>query len=125
MDVTPLIRKGQNIIQGYKGGSFKISGNTYENALIISPHELLEWNIPEDFSSLEFEHFKEIINRRNEFDVFLFGTGKTIKFLPKDLKIQLKNEGVALDVMDTGAACRTYNVLMAEGRRVVVLLKPV
>lgn len=125
MDVTPLIPKGLNIIQSYKNGSFKISGQSYENAVTVTPESCENWDIDEGFDSLEMKNFQPIIEQSHEIDVFLLGTGKNIQFLPKPLKSELKRSGVYLDIMDTGAACRTYNVLMAEGRRVMALLIPV
>lgn len=125
MDVTPLVRKGQQIIQAYARGVFKISGKPYETAVLVMPDETLVW--PVSATSLDAlceDDFKILLDRRSEMDVFLLGTGETIAFLPKSLKSFLKAQGLHVEVMDTGAACRTYNVLMAEGRRVAAALLP-
>ncbi|MDH5723058.1 MAG: Mth938-like domain-containing protein [Alphaproteobacteria bacterium] len=125
MDVTPLIPKGQKIIQAYKNGIFKISGVSYDGAVIVTPELCQEWNCKSEFAQLKIEDFAPVIEKSEEIDVFLFGTGCHIQFLPKALKTELKQNGVHVEIMDTGAACRTYNVLMAEGRRVMALLMPV
>jgi len=75
-------------------------------------------------SDVTLDDFESIIALNAEYDVFLLGTGAKIAFLPKELKQQLRAEGIAFDCMDTGAACRTYNVLMAEGRRVLAAMLP-
>ena len=122
MDVTPLIAEGQQIIQSYAAGVFRISGVTYESGIFVYPHKTVEWQAPNLFSDLTIEHFQELIDDADNIDVILLGVGNQMKLFNPALKQELSEKGLALDVMDTGAACRTYNVLMAEGRRVVAAL---
>lgn len=122
MDVTPLVAEGQQIVQSYAGGVFRISGESYQSAVILTPEQTTLWDIDKEVDALTLDDFEPIINLASEYDVFLFGSGSMIQFLPKELKNQLRAKGVSFDVMDTGAACRTYNVLMAEGRRVLVVM---
>mgnify|MGYP000938462536 CR=1 FL=1 len=124
MDVTPLIAQGQQIIQSYAGGTFKVSGEKYSNAIIVAPHDTILWEGVNDFESLTLDHFSGLVAQANDIDVVLLGTGAQMKFFNLALKSQLSTKGLPIDVMDTGAACRTYNVLMAEGRRVVAVLLP-
>jgi uncharacterized protein len=125
MDVTPLIKEGQQIIQSYAGGKFRVSAVEYNTPIIVSPQETIEWKNFDDFDSLNEESFQSLIDRAEEIDVVLLGTGETMKFFDPALKASLSQKGLVIDAMDTGAACRTYNVLMAEGRRVVaVLIQP-
>jgi len=126
MDVTPLIREGQQIIQSYAAGVFRISGISYEKALIVSPAQTIVWDkAPPDVADLSLAHFDALFARADDIDVVLFGTGAQMQFVKPSLRQELSAKGLPLDVMDTGAACRTYNVLMAEGRRVVAVLMPV
>ena len=124
VDVTPLVRKGQQIIQSYSGGVFKVNGKTYEHALIVTPENTWQWAVSDivDVTTLELVHFDELIEQANEIDVVLLGCGSTMAFLPPKLRVELKAAGLSVDIMGTGAACRTYNVLMAEGRRVACAL---
>lgn len=126
MDVTPLVKKGQQIIQSYAGGVFKINGVTYQGPVYVFPEKTLIWN-PQalQIHSLVPTDFDLLVENSHQIDVFLLGCGAHIQFLPANLKSSLKSKGLSPDVMDTGAACRTYNVLMAEGRRVVCALLPV
>lgn len=126
MDVTPLVKKGQQIIQKYKSGSFTISGQVYDGPVVVTPDETRGWATQaRDVEGLSFEDFAVLADRAGALDVVLLGCGARMAFLPADLKNSLKGQGISLDVMDTGAACRTYNVLMAEGRRVAAALLPV
>lgn len=126
MDVTPLVRKGQQIIQVYAGGTFKISGQSYSHAVIVTPDATHKWDVDENktLGDLSFSDFEPLLDYTDRIDVFLLGCGKTMNFLDPSLKKELKMRKFHLEVMDTGAACRTYNVLMAEGRRVAAVLLP-
>lgn len=126
MDVTPLVRKGQQIIQSYAGGSFKVSGVSHDGAIIVMPDGCLTWDVDHvvSLNDLSVDDFKPLIDISDEIDVLLLGCGSTMAFIPPTLRSGLKEAGLSVDVMDTGAACRTYNVLMAEGRRVVCALLP-
>ncbi len=125
MDVTPLVRSDLKVIQSYKNGSFRISGQAYSSAVIIASNTVSEWVVPEKLSDITPGHFEMLSQINNEIDVLLLGTGPQMQFFPPALREALKEKGLSVDAMDTGAACRTYNVLAAEGRRVAAALLPV
>lgn len=122
MDVTPLVKAGTQIIQSYAGGRFTVSGVVYEGAIIVRPDLVAAWDAPAGVSDLTPEHFSSLFADAPE--VVLLGSGKTFQILPPALRHALKERGLSVDIMDTGAACRTYNVLVAEGRRVAAALLP-
>lgn len=122
MDITPLVRSDLKIVQAYKGGVFRISGRSYEGPVIILNNQVLSWDVPSDLSGITADHFSEIAGQADDVDVLLFGTGAQMQFFRPDLREALKQKDLVADVMDTGAACRTYNVLAAEGRRVAAAL---
>ena len=124
MDVTPLIPEGRQIIQGYSAGGFRVSGSSYTGAIIVTPMQTTQW-AARSFSTLDESDFDVLAANANEIDVVLLGSGNKFEFFPPALRAKLKDRGLSIDAMDTGAACRTYNVLMAEGRRVVAALLPV
>ncbi|MGN7438830.1 MAG: Mth938-like domain-containing protein [Alcanivorax sp.] len=126
VDVTPLIRSDQQVIQSYANGVFKVSNVTYEQPIIVTSEATTVWDINNETTveELQLNDFKTLIDNADHIDVVLFGAGKTMAFLPKNLRLALKEAGLSVDVMDTGAACRTYNVLMAEGRHVACALLP-
>lgn len=123
MDVTPLVKADAQIIQSYKNGSFKVSGVVHDGAVLVTPDETVTWAIEGGFDSLRVDGFSAL--KALDSDVILLGTGTTMAFLPADLRKVLKADGLNIEYMDTAAACRTFNVLMAEGRRVVAALLPV
>lgn len=124
MDVTPLIREGQQIIQSYAAGAFRVSGISYDTAVMVSPSHTVEWPNISSPSDLTVESFAPLFEKADEIDVVLLGTGDDmIYFHPDNIKA-LSKQGLQVEVMSTGAACRTYNVLLAEDRRVVAALVP-
>ncbi len=143
MDVTPLIKSDAQVIQSYAGGFFRISGEVYSGPVIVFPSHTTVWHYVKlnkgrsvtsllgveghasGVGMLTLESFEELIERADEIDVVLLGCGAKMQFMDRGLKNALKDKRLSVDVMDTGAACRTYNVLMAEGRRVVAALIPV
>lgn len=122
MDVTPLVPTGAQIIQSYADGMFRISGVTHDGAVLVYPNHTVSWSVS---APLCFEDFAPLFDQAGDFDVVLLGLGADVSAPPFELRKQLKARGINIDFMDTGAACRTYNVLMADGRRVVAALLPV
>lgn len=125
MDITPLIRDGQNVIQGYGAGAFRINGAVFKTPVIVTSEKTWIWDAPMVAGDLSGGHFEPLLQIANDLDVVLLGTGGRMIQISPALKTTLKQEGLSVDAMDTGAACRTYNVLMAEGRRVAAALLPV
>lgn len=121
MDVTPLLRPGQQIIQSYAGGGFRVSGHVYPGSVIVWPEQTISWALS-SFADLQITDFAAVYEHDPLPDVVLFGTGATQQFLTPVLRQALRERGLVIEVMGTGAACRTYNVLLAEGRRVVAAL---
>ena len=124
MDVTPLVKEGAQIIQGYADCGFRVSGQTYNGAIFVFQDKTLEWGVQADVKALSEGDFTALTDIASDIDVVLLGTGKTLIFPDMTLKKALKDNGLQVEAMDSGAACRTYNVLMAEGRRVVAALLP-
>ena len=122
MDITPLVPEGQQIIQSYAEGHFRVSGTVYEGPIAVFPNRTVKWDVSPAFDALEAEDFAALLE--NELDVLLVGCGAAMLTMPFALRQSLHKNGIAVDFMDTGAACRTYNVLMAEGRRVAAALLP-
>jgi uncharacterized protein len=125
MDVTPLIRRDTKIIQGYKYGVFKVSGESFSQSIIVSANKISHWPYAQikTGQDLTVEHFKAIYDHDPEIEIVLVGTGQTQYFIPMALRALVKQTyGFSIEPMDNGAASRTYNVLIAEGRPVAILL---
>ena len=122
MDVTPLLRSDQKIIQAYAQGRFKISGSYHEGPIIVTTLSVTSW-ANADIKNLTPETFDHL---KGEVDVLLIGAGSRSVLLMPDKRAAFRDAGfTSVEVMDTGAACRTFNVLTAEGRRVAAALFPV
>lgn len=121
-DVTPLIPAGKQVIESYGRNGFHVSGTGYEGAIIIFPDVTLRWSVP-DFVSITLESLMPAFGRGVE--IMLLGCGQRMGApLTFELRAALKREGIVIDAMDTGAACRTYNILLAEERRICAALLP-
>ena len=121
MDITPLIESGTNIISGYGTGSFTIGEDRYEDSILLFPknsHELKTTSL----HTIDIDCIKSHIHEYNDVELLLIGTGEHHVPIPQNLNDLLSALGVRFDVMNTGAACRTYNVLLAEGRDIGALL---
>lgn len=121
MDITPLLPKGKHVITGYGGGNFRINGIVHTTSLLILPGGVFEWKIAAN-QTITLESLQAVIDGESEIELLLIGCAKNQMLLPPKIKMALKEAGIALEIMDTGAACRTFNVLISEGRRVAAAL---
>jgi len=117
MRLSEVHFEGAVPIDGYGPGFFRVAGTVYEGALLVAAGHISGWTGIADFSA--------VIAVKDSFDVLLVGTGADIAPLPATARAALDNAGIGLDLMTTPTACRTYNVLLAEGRRVMAALAPV
>ena len=117
MRLNEVVFDGRVPIDGYGPGFFRIDGSAFEGPLAMLPGGPKAWaGLP------DVEVFLE---RPGEFDVLLMGMGAEIAPLPGDVRTRLEDAGIAVEIMGTPSACRTYNVLLGEGRRIAAVLVPV
>ena len=123
MDVTPLIPQGKQIIEAYGEGGFRISGQRVEGSVIVFPDKVIAW-APAAASDMSAGDLQAVsaAGQAGSVELLLIGTGARMTQIDRELRQSLRADGVVVEPMDTGAACRTYNVLMAEGRRVAAAL---
>jgi uncharacterized protein len=88
-------------------------------SIILSPQAMRPWR-PARLEELEQAHFEELLEWEPE--VVLFGSGGSLRFPAMELLVPLQRKGIGIEVMDTVAACRTFNILASEGRRVTAAL---
>jgi uncharacterized protein len=106
-----------NTVTAYGPGFIDINQTRHHGHLLVCPDRPVEgWNVP-DFASLRSEDFQALAELAPE--VVLLGTGERQRFVSPRLTAALASRGVGVECMTTAAACRTYNILMAEGRRVL------
>lgn len=108
------------IVTGYESGAVGINQVGYTRSLIVRPNALeQDWPVA-TVDALAIEHLQSVINHPPE--VLLIGTGTVQRFPDRAVWRHLRNEGFGVEIMDTAAACRTYNLIMAEGREVAAAL---
>lgn len=123
MDITPLIPAGRQVIQGYSGGIFKVNGQKFSTPICVTPERTLEWPVStRQVPGLIITDFSLLFHKNIEF--ILLGCGARSHPVSQSVRQVLREQGISIETMDTGAACRTYNVLMAEGRLVSAALMP-
>ncbi|BCL76065.1 hypothetical protein JHS3_18010 [Jeongeupia sp. HS-3] len=108
-----------NQFASYGDGFVSVNDVRYEGSLIVTPDEIREWR-PASFEALTPDDFAVLLELKPE--LVLFGTGKTLRFPHPRLTAALVNARVGFDAMDTGAMCRTFNILTAESRRAVAVV---
>jgi uncharacterized protein len=116
MDLNPTISSGKTLISGYGGGGFKIGHERKEGSIMLFAGSCLAWpvNAAGDITVASLQPLWEMPG----IELLLIGTGITMEPIDDAIHAHCKSRNIALDSMDTGAACRTFNVLASEERRV-------
>ncbi|HSW93967.1 MAG TPA: Mth938-like domain-containing protein [Gammaproteobacteria bacterium] len=107
-------------IRAYQPGTLLVNDTTYSRSIVISPDTLIDDWKPQHISELTSDDLAVISELSPA--ILLIGTGSTLAFPKLDIYGDLINEGIGVEVMDTGAACRTFNALTAENRNVAAAL---
>ena len=121
MDLVPRIPAGRQIVSAYGDLGFRILGRRHEGSLLVFPDRVLPWPLA-DIGGLTFEQLTPVLTAEPAVELLLVGCGARAAALPAALRAAMRARGVGLEALDTGAACRTYNVLLAEGRRIAAAL---
>lgn len=115
-DATP-----PRAIDAYGNGGFRIGGEAFSGSVLVLPDgTVMSWSA--DVAALKAESFSAVTAASPTPEILLLGCGARAAFVPPAVRKSLREAGVVIDSMDTGAACRTYNVLIAEQRRVAAAL---
>lgn len=121
MAQTPAPPAQRKLVDGYGAGGFKIAGERLAGSLLISSLATWNWSVAAA-SDATLESLEPLLGAEPELEILLLGTGLRMAPPMASLRVALKARGITLEIMATGAACRTYNVLVAEGRRVAAAL---
>ncbi|CAD7046554.1 membrane protein [Pseudorhizobium endolithicum] len=112
---------GRAPIDAYGNGGFRFAEMSHRGSLLCLPSGIHGWDFTEG-DALDAEALSKVLDEAGEIEVLLVGTGRELRPLPQSLKAALKARGIASDPMSTGAAVRTYNVMLAESRAVAAAL---
>ena len=111
------------LIRGYGPGHFLIGERDWRSPVLVTPTVTTAWSVTRA-EDLSLESLAALREAPVPTEFLVLGCGPRAVFLPPDLRAAIRAAGMALEVVDTGAACRLYNVLLAESRRVAAALIP-
>lgn len=117
MRLNEIVFTDAQPVEGYGPGFFRIGGQVVQGPVITGPIGTQTWAGLDDAAPL--------IDLKDHIDVLFVGTGADVAHLPDALLDKLQEAGLGVEAMSSPAACRTYNVLLSEGRRVALALIPV
>lgn len=112
---------GQAPIDAYGNGGFRFADMSHKGSLLLLPSGIYEWTFA-SFEALSTSSFAAVFDESDSIEFLLLGTGETQFFPSPELRQAFESRNLGLDAMSTGAACRTYNVLLAEKRAVAAAL---
>jgi uncharacterized protein len=108
------------VIEAYGAGGFRVSGRAFRGSILVLPDGIQPWPVSE-MSQLNPDSLALVLGAHGV-EILLIGCGARTAMIAPALRQALRERGVVIDAMDTGAACRTFNVLRAEGRQVAAAL---
>jgi uncharacterized protein len=110
----------KNIFTAHGADYVMVNGRKFEHSIVVTPEQILsDWQ-PQGFEGLTEHHFTHLLTIKPE--IVLLGTGTQQLFPHPSLYQELTKSGIGVDSMSTPAACRTYNILMGEDRKVLVAI---
>ncbi|MGR3623770.1 Mth938-like domain-containing protein [Pseudophaeobacter sp.] len=99
-------------VDGYGPGFFRIAGAVHQGSVLTHAGGTVGW--------MGYQDHDRLLALAGKIDVLFIGTGAEIAHIPSDLRSALEDAGIGVEVMNSPAACRTYNVLLSEGRRIAL-----
>jgi uncharacterized protein len=122
MDLTLQVPAGRQVLERYGASGFRVAGVVHRGSILVFPDRTEPWAAVST-ASITFESLAPLV-AHGGVQILLLGLGRSMGAVPIGLRSALRSAGIILEPMDTGAACRTYNVLVAEERRVAAALLP-
>lgn len=120
-DRTPPLKASRQLIEAYGGGGFRVGGERYQGSVLVFPDRTVTWPVT-DAAVVSEALLAPVIERASDVRVLLLGCGRGFAPIPAGLAASLRARGIGLEWMDTGAACRTFNVLLLEDREIAAAL---
>ena len=121
MSAPPARYPGRAPIDAYGNGGFRFAGMSHRGSILCLPSGIYAWT-PTQAQDISLQTLQPALTEGDALGLLLVGTGPTGVLPARDLRQGFADLGVAVEAMDTGAACRTYNVLLAEARPVAAAL---
>ncbi len=115
---------GRAPINAYGNGGFRFADMSHRGSILCLPSGIHGWDMTVE-TPLDVAHFQMVLDQAADIEVLLVGTGPNLRPLPAALKTALKVKGISSDPMSTGAAVRTFNIMLSESRAVAAALSAV
>jgi uncharacterized protein len=112
---------GRHQLDAFGAGGFRFAGMSHRGSILATPGGIRIWPV-ESFAALTQASLQPVLDESDAIDFLLIGTGTDIAFIPNALRERFREAGITIEGMATAAAARTYNVLVAEDRRVAAAL---
>lgn len=125
LDVTPSVPAGRMVIQSYGDGRFRVAGDVIEGSVLVAAEACASWEAVTiaDLDAIALHAaLGPLDSAERPAEILIIGCGAKFVAPPKGFRAAMKELGLAVEWMDTGAACRTFNVLLGEDRRVVAAI---
>ena len=124
LDASPALSLDKQYIQSYSDTGFKVSDKIYNTPILVFPESTEKWILYKE-NEFSIKSFSTLSNLRNKPEILLLGCGSEAKIVPEEIRDLMRSQGIVVESMGTGAACRTFNVLVLEERNVAAALLPV
>jgi uncharacterized protein len=121
LEGAPGSSAGKQLIESYGGGGFRIAGVRHAGSVLVFPDHTLEWPVG-DAADISAADLAEAMRGAESVRILVVGCGRAFIAKPQHLVAELRAAGFAVEWMATGAACRTFNVLLLEDREVAAAL---
>ncbi|MBT5074475.1 MAG: hypothetical protein HOJ34_09975 [Kordiimonadaceae bacterium] len=121
MEFTEIKSSEEAFIAGYGDGGFRMGESRFEGSMLITPSGFYPWDVTEH-ANITIKSLEPILKDHSGVEILIIGMGQSMAFLNKDIRHAFAKNDIAIEIMDTGAAARTYNVLLQEGRKVTAAL---
>lgn len=121
IEMRPAHYPGRAPIDAYGNGGFRFADMSHRGSLLLLPSGIYGWDGPEN-RDIAIGDLDRVAGEADSIEILLIGTGVTMKPVAKELRVALREHGIVADAMSTGAAVRTFNVLLTEDRAVAAAL---
>ncbi len=120
-DLTAELPAQRQLIRGYREGGFTVAGVRHAGSVLVLPERTLAWEVTE-MGDVRMASLAPILEAEPAVEILVLGAGARFAMISSELRAALRTHGVRVEAMDTRAACRTFNLLLAEDRRVAAAL---
>lgn len=112
---------GRAPIDAYGNGGFRFADMSHRGSILCLPSGIYGWE-PKDPAAIDIDDLEKVLAESDDIEILLVGMGRDLRPIPKPVREALRAAGISSDPMSTGAALRTFNVLLADGRAVAAAL---